>query len=85
MKGSLPEPRIPWINKPDRGRMPRNEFFSDEPEKVEVCPYCRKPLTKQYMYFSYDLGHNIKVRDCVKCGVTLYQQPKSILKDVPML
>jgi hypothetical protein len=34
------------------------------------------------MYFSFDLGHNIQVRDCLVCGVTLYEQPKESISDV---
>ena len=71
-----PLPRVPWVSDPGRGRMPRNETFKEEDDRAEVCPECRRPLTKEYQYFSFDLGHNIRVRDCPRCGVTLYQQPK---------
>jgi hypothetical protein len=77
--------RIPWIDNPNRGRLPRNEVFREEDDRADVCPYCGRPLSKQYQYFSFDLGHNIRVKDCVRCGVTLYQQPCSIVKDVAPL
>jgi len=76
MSLNYPMPRVPWIRDPARGRMPRHEAFREEDDRAEVCPDCGKPLTKSYQYFSFDLGHNIRVRDCVRCGVTLYQQPK---------
>ena len=70
--------RTPWISDPRRGHQPRGEVFREEDNRAEVCPYCRKPLSKLYQYFSLDLGHNIRVRDCLRCGVTLYQEPQGI-------
>jgi hypothetical protein len=77
--------RVPWVDNPNRGRLPHNEVFREEDDRADVCPYCGRPLSKQYQYFSFDLGHNIRVKDCVRCGVTLYQQPRSIIKDVAPL
>ena len=70
-------PRTPWWADPHK-KLPHGEVFKEEDDRAEVCPYCGKPLTKQYQYFSFDLGHNIRVRDCVRCGVTLYQQPRGM-------
>ncbi len=76
-------PRTPWWMQPGC-KLPHNEVFKEEDSRAEVCPYCGRPMTKQYQYFSTDLGHNIRVRDCLRCGVTLYQQPRGIAAAPPL-
>lgn len=74
-------PRSPWHMNPGR-KLPRGEVFREEDDRAEVCAYCGGPLTKRYQYFSFDLGHNIRVRDCARCGVTVYQQPRGLHEEL---
>ena len=74
-------PRTPWSLNPDR-HLPHGEVYREEDDRAEACPFCGKPLTKRYSYFSTDLGHNIRVRDCLRCGVTVYQQPRGMHKEL---